>query len=64
MLKNVLFFWRHQKGNNILNSSIFLWIPKLQNKEGGIWKATVLSFKTRESKIVSLSPVSFFEHKL
>ena len=24
----------------------------------------VLSFKTRESKIVSLSPVSFFEHKL
>ena len=25
---------------------------------------TVLSFKTRESKIVSLSPVSFFEHKL
>ena len=26
--------------------------------------STVLSFKTRESKIVSLSPVSFFEHKL
>ena len=24
----------------------------------------VLSFRTRESKIVSLSPVSFFEHKL
>ena len=35
-----IFFGSIKRATTTLNTSIFLWIPKPQNKEGGIWKAT------------------------
>ena len=40
------------------------WVFYKESVDGLDDVITVLSFRTRESKIVSLSPVSFFEHKL